>query len=214
MLSLTVVLSLLAAQPTRDEVLLECRGPTRRLLGPVLAEAAEVLDVQRRAYVVAWLEEHRVRAEECGAVLEAITPSTVTAEVGPLTLRWEPTAPDDPNCFTRLTITGSARTELSWPTPFCFGFPRRLVLEDFNFDGRLDLRLEGPLSMGHSRRFDLILLATRGGRFTWSQELSALDDVQVDAPAQRLTSRVLDEDHVGHRAGWQWKKGALSVVTK
>ena len=87
------------------------------------------------------------------------------------------------------------------------------MLEDFNFDGRLDLRLEGPLSMGHSRRYDWILLATRGGRFTWSQELSALDDVQVDAPARRLTSRVLDEDHVGHRAVWQWKKGAL-VVTK
>jgi hypothetical protein len=154
-----------------------------------------------------WLAEHHVDPATCGSSLDALTPAELSLTEGGVTITWQPISPGEPQCFI------SARVGLSGihlPRPFCFALPRRVTLEDFNFDGRPDLRLVSTLSPSHSRRFDEVWLQTATGGFVRSEALSSLDDLELDPAQKNLTSRQLDSNHVSSRKRWHWVKHTLT----
>jgi hypothetical protein len=183
--------------PTRAELLVACAGPDRHALDDIVAKAQHLRAEDRALYVRDWLGEHGVSADECAAVLHSLVPTRITRTVGSgitaVEAAWAP-VDDDVGCLRAVTLTTKTKAAqvFEFPDPpFCFPSDEAQPLrqEDFNFDGRLDLRLVGTLHMAQSRRFDLIFLATADGRFSWSLELSRLDTVEVDSKKRRLSSR-------------------------
>lgn len=100
----------------------------------------------------------------------------------------------------------------------CVSFDDRgaphITLEDFDFDGRPDVRIWTTLSMAQSRRLDAVLLQRAQQRFEYSPELSRLDDAQPDAKTKTIESREVLGNAPSKRVRWVWRKGVLVRVKK
>lgn len=186
------------------------------VLAPLVAETLGMLDRQRVDYARMLLTERGVSPDSCRPLLEAVRPEWVVgAEAHGVLVEWASIEGDEGVCFriARLTVKGTKPQQIQLPgESFCLDPVEPLIsFEDFDFDGRLDVRLKGRLG-SQSRRADQIILQKRPGVFERSQSLSSLDDVEIDAAHKSLTSRVLREDKTSFRQRWRWRKGVLEAV--
>lgn len=82
-------------------------------------------------------------------------------------------------------------------------------MQDFNFDKLVDIRVVGALSIGNSRRYDLVLLRTQQNEFAESKELNSLDDLVIDMKTNILSSTDLDENKKSFRKHWRFVNNRL-----
>lgn len=181
-------------------------------LAPLVEEANQIVDWQRADYAAQLLDERGLTAAQCPALLRLVTPTRIVARQGPVTVSWD--VADEPLCFCTLHVQShdvTSRIELD--AVHCADAPQPTVkLEDFDFDGKADVRIVTRLTINHSRRFDVVLLQRGGHRFEHSVALSELDDLQRNPRARQLSSRVLDSQQRSHRAQWRWQAGTLTAV--
>lgn len=187
------------------------------VLAPLVAETLGMVDRQRVDYARMLLTERGMSPDSCRPLLEAVRPAWVFgAKAHGVKVEWESIEGDEGVCFhtMRLTVSSGKPQQIQLPgESFCLDPVDPLItFEDFDFDGRLDVRLAGRLG-SQSHRADQIVLQKKPGVFERSETLSSLDDVQLDAANKSLTSRVLkEEDKTSFRQRWRWRKGALEAV--
>ncbi len=209
---MTVLMALLLSQLDAG---VSCAGASDAQLSQWQAEVMGIADWQRLAYAEQLLEEHQLR---CPSFISAVTPERIVGLDGPVKVSWAPTT-EGPLCFRSVLVTThgvSSTTVLDAERCAAAdesGKPH-LTLEDFNFDGRLDVRLWGPLSFVQSQRFDLVLLQQPNGRFEYSPALSQLDDAQPDPKTKTIRSRVAAGAQASHQVTWRWRKGELVQFKK
>lgn len=191
-----------------------CPGVTATDLEAWRVEVMDIVDWQRAAYAEHVLAEHHVT---CPAFVSAVTPTRIVALDGAVQVSWEPV--DGPLCFEAVTVTaGGVTSTVKVDGSPCVSFDDRgaphITLEDFDFDGRPDVRIWTTLSMAQSRRLDVVLLQRAQQRFEYSPELSRLDDAQPDAKTKTIESREVIGNAPSKRVRWVWRKGVLVRVKK